>query len=171
MIPAEVSCTPGMISRSHFSFLAIKASPHYHSSTEKNILRSGFSLSQSIFLAYILFKSIVWDNCTNLPRQSQLVTAMCFIKDRERPHSPPCPHIGLNHCSFLCCIYPFAICQTPLQNLPLFLPQEIIFSFLAPYGLSFSFPMSIENLPFPPQSIRLKFHLPLLWFSFSIWVV
>ena len=141
MIPAEVSCTPCMISQSHFSFLAIKASPHYHSSTEKKYFEIRV-LSLSIYLSGL---HIFQKYCMRQPYKPSSAESAgnsnMFYQGQRTPLFPgPCPHIGLSHCSFLCCIYPFTICQTPLQNLPCFLPQKIIFSFLAPLRTLLFFP-------------------------------
>ena len=125
-----------------------------YSSIEKRTLRSEFSLPQSIFLAYIFFKSIVWDSDTKLPRQSLWVTGMCFLKDREHPCSPllvPCT--GLSHCSIVCHICPFVVCQTLLQNLPSPLPQTIIFPFLAPFWTLLFFPAFKRRLVFPSLNL------------------
>ena len=79
---------------------------------------------------------------------------MCFLKDREHPCSPllvPCT--GLSHCSIVCRICPFAVCQTPLQNLPSPLPQTIIFPFLAPFWTLLFFPAFKRRLVFPSLNL------------------
>lgn len=139
---------------SHFSSLALKTSPHDHSSTEKIMLRSGFSLPQSIFLAYTFFKSIVWDSDTKLLRQSLRVTGMCFMKDREHLCSPSLsPALVLaiaQKCALSTHLRSVRLCY---KNLPSPLPKMIIFPFLAPFWTLFFFPAVKRRLVFPSPNL------------------
>lgn len=73
-----------------------------------------------------------------------------FSEGQRTPLLPllvPCT--GLSHCSIVCRIYPFEVCQTLLQNLPSPLPQTIIFPFLAPFWTLLFFPAFKRRLVFP----------------------
>lgn len=134
MIPAEASCILCMITEVIFLLLPSAQVPTITPVQKKDYVETRV-LSPSIYLSGLhIFQKYCMRQWHKASSAESAGNKDVFYGGQRTPLLPilvSC--VGLSHCSDVCCIYPFTVCQTPLQNLPLPLSKRIIFHFRSPF--------------------------------------
>lgn len=168
--------------QSHFSFPAIKASPTIILVQKKGVFWDwscavSYTLSPSflpsLHLSFWLsiFQKYGVRQEYKLPLAESAGDSNVFYQEQRTPQFPALSPTLVITIAHFCALFAHSRSARLHCKICLYSCQKWSFSlFLLPHRPFYSFLMSIENLFFPPQSIHLKFNLPLLWFFFSIWV-